>query len=178
MFDFLRRRSKLKNAAYQLFDAVVEQSRQPYFYTRLKVADTLDGRFDLICLHMILLLRRLAVENGKNSALLQRYLQEVMFENLDLSLREMGVGDLSVGKKIKAMAEAFYGRRQAYEENFHDRTALKLALLRNMYRGQEPESEKLEALVEYILTLDAHLENQTLSNMYQGQVNFDGLIEG
>jgi len=154
MFGIFKRNSKIKGAAYMLFTEIVDQARRPEFYADWHVADTLDGRFDLIILHVSLVINRLEV-NGetKQMALLIRYLQEVLFENMDMSLRELGVGDMSVGKKVKVMAEAYYGRVAAYRQAIgsDDRAeSLKPVLTRNIYRDQIPHMASLDHLVLYI----------------------------
>ena len=111
---------------------VVEQARQPVFFTEYGVPDTLDGRFELICLHAFLYLHRLKAERRTASRLCQGFF-DTMFADFDRSLREMGTGDLSVGKQVKRMAQAFYGRIRAYEEGLAgDEAALPAALARNL----------------------------------------------
>jgi len=147
-------KKKIKNAAYVLFTKIVEQARTAKFYSEWGVEDTLDGRFDLITLHLSMVINRLEQkENDKKMALMTRYIQEILFDNMDMSLRELGVGDMSVGKKVKIMAEAFYGRNGAYQKEFEsDDTGekLKAALIRNIFRGKSPEAAILDHLVLYI----------------------------
>ncbi|WP_417317654.1 ubiquinol-cytochrome C chaperone family protein [Emcibacter sp.] len=173
MFGFFSRKKKLKDTAYALFGQVVEQARLPVFYEKLGVEDSLDGRFDMICLHMFILLHRLQQEETDESGQLRRYLKEVMFENMDLSLREMGVGDLSVGKKVKAMAEAYYGRQQAYEQFLEEPGEFGEALVRNIYRGQEVEEERLKTIVQYVTDQVSALEKHDISHIYSGQQVFN-----
>src|SRR3954464_9479373 len=97
-----------RNAAELAYCRIVEQARRPGFFTDCGVPDTVDGRFELICLHAFLYLHRLKREQQGASALGQRFF-DTMFADFDRSLREMGTGDLSVGREIKRMAEAFYG---------------------------------------------------------------------
>jgi cytochrome b pre-mRNA-processing protein 3 len=130
-----RRRRKLKSDAAELYRALLRQTRQPGFYSALGVPDSFDGRFDVLVLHAYLLFRRLRQEKAAGPALSQAVF-DVMFADMDAVLREQGVGDLSVGKKIRAMAEAFYGRVKAYDEAFDaDGPALCTALARNVYAG-------------------------------------------
>ncbi|WP_321392016.1 ubiquinol-cytochrome C chaperone family protein [Emcibacter sp.] len=172
MFGLFSRRKKLRDTAYVLFGYVVDQARLPVFYDKLEVEDSLDGRFDMICLHMFMLQNRLEQEETDKSGQLRRYLKEVMFENMDLSLREMGVGDLSVGKKVKAMAEAYYGRQQAYEQALQDSEELAEALRRNIYRGNQIADEPVKMLVKYINEQVGHLEKLDIGHIYRGQQVF------
>ena len=124
--------SPVREAAEIAYRRVVEQARRPEFFTAYGVPDTLDGRFELICLHAFLYLRRLKDEAG-TAALAQRFF-DTMFVDFDRSLREIGTGDLSVGRQVKRMAEAFYGRIRAYELGLAgDDAVLATALARNLY---------------------------------------------
>ena len=100
---FKRRRSS--EAARQLHEAIVAQARQPGFYAAMGVPDTLDGRFELIALHGFLVMHRLKAEPAGTG--LAREVAEAIFSDLDASLREMGAGDLGVGRRVKKMGEAF-----------------------------------------------------------------------
>ena len=109
ILDALFGDTKVTARAAGLYGAVVAQARQVVFYRDLGVPDTVDGRFELIVLHMVLLLRRLNRE-GDDGAALRQALFDVLLDDMDRSLREMGVGDLGVGRRVKAMGKAFYGR--------------------------------------------------------------------
>lgn len=156
---------KIRDAAYILFTRIVEQARQPGFYRNWQVSDTLDGRFDLIIIHISLVVNRLQCrDRNKKYALLIRYLQEALFDNMDMSLRELGVGDMSVGKKVKIMAEAYYGRMTAYRKAIHsDNPGENLApvLIRNIYRGQAPDRIILDHFISYIDRQVKYLDKQT-----------------
>jgi len=111
--------SPLKQQAADAYMGIVAQSRQPVFYTDWQVPDTLDGRFDVLVLHLFLVLARCEDSVGEDSGpagatSFSRALAEMFFADMDRSLREMGAGDTGVGRRVKAMAEAFYGRMQAY----------------------------------------------------------------
>lgn len=121
--------------SHALYLRVVEAARQPKFYTDYAVPDTLDGRFDMIALHMFLLTHRLKKENTPEALELFRAVSEVFFADMDRSLREMGSSDTGVGKRVKNMAQAFYGRQLAYQTAVGDEAAMAEALLNNLYRG-------------------------------------------
>lgn len=129
-----------RRAAHALYSAAVTAARQPEHYLQGGVPDTVDGRFDLIVLYLHLTVERL--RQGGADAKLEDALVEVFFADMDRSLREMGVGDTGVGRRVRAMAEAFFGRAQAYGEALaaYDRGeglgGLHAALERNLYRGQ------------------------------------------
>src|SRR5690606_17513339 len=112
------RKDKHNRAAGELYRVAVQQAREPAFYADFGVPDTLDGRFETLSLHVFLLLRRLGGEVAEKEPALKlaQAIFDTMFIDMDENLREIGVGDLSVGKKVKQMAQALYGRIAAYED--------------------------------------------------------------
>ncbi len=151
---------------------VVEQARRPVFFTELAVPDTLDGRFELICLHVFLYLRRLKDE-GTGATLLGQHFVDTMFADFDRSLREIGTGDLSVGRQVKRMAEAFYGRIKAYEDGLAgDDEALRAALARNVYGTASPSQDRLIRLAAYLRRESAALAVQPSAVLLGGEVAF------
>jgi len=143
MFQFFRKRRAEKQTAYKLYKELVEQARRPVFYTDYKVADTIEGRFDMILLHLFLIDDRLE-QAGNKFMSLRRYLQEAMVSDMDRSFREIGVGDMSVGKEMKKVGSAWLGRQKAYADSFLEDApagALSAALSKNLY------SDRLDAPV-------------------------------
>ena len=117
------RRGDHSRNIHGLYGAIVAQARSPVFYTHYGVSDSVEGRFELIVLHLMLVLRRLSANwvaaserepaLGPGSAVGQR-LFDVFCRDLDDNLREMGVGDLAVPRRMRQFGEAFYGRQAAY----------------------------------------------------------------
>lgn len=165
----VRRRRKM---ARRLYAALVEQARAGGFYARLGVPDTVDGRFDVITLHAFLVFNRIKRGGGAERELGQA-LFDVMFADMDRSLREMGVGDLSVGSKVKQMVFAFYGRMAAYETALaSDDGELREALLRNVYRGRSPGKLELAELGDYVRAKAEVLAAQDMSDIADGDIAF------
>ena len=163
-----------RDAAEKLYAQLVSQSRQPAFYLDGGVADSVDGRFDLLVLNAVLVMRRLS-DNADQTKTFSQSLFDVMFENLDEALREIGIGDLSVGGKIKSMAEAFYGRVASYNDALADPAddSLKEALRRNLYRKNTSfEDRQLDLVADYVRRQMEHLERQALPVILQGEVSF------
>ena len=133
-----------------IYNSIVEQARRPEFYESLDIADTMDGRFDLIVLHAGLYLPRLKLVRNDGKRLSQSVFDQ-MFANLEFNLRELGVGDMGVPRRMKTMLSAFYGRVSAYEAALRegDAVALRSALHRNIYRGAEVDSAKVDALADF-----------------------------
>lgn len=171
MAGFLRRHAKHERAAFLLYGSAVAAARDPYLYATLGVPDTLDGRFDAIVLHVYLVVRRLDVEPEPGPALAQAVF-DAMFLDMDINLREMGVGDLSVGKRNRAMWEAFHGRSAAYAAAWQDPAALQAALTRNIWRGAAPPPGSAAALVRLAHAQAQRLAGQPLAAMLQGQITF------
>ena len=164
------RRSRTIGEARKLYARVVEQARRPEFYLRLGVADTVDGRFDMIALHAFLLMRRLKRVRTGN---LTQALFDVMFADMDQNLREMGTGDLAVGRKVKALAELFYGRVAAYEAGLAgDKGELCEGLRRNLYRKVDPPPGDVSAMAAYVRREAAALEVQETDRLAAGEVSF------
>ena len=128
------RRRRNEAIAYSLYGTIVAQARQPVLYADFAVPDTLDGRFDMIVLHASLLFHRLKHEAAEHRRLGQDVFN-LFLRDMDRNLREMGVSDIGVPKKLKTMAEAFYGRLAAYDSALSagDGDALGAALSRNIF---------------------------------------------
>jgi cytochrome b pre-mRNA-processing protein 3 len=157
----LFRSSGAQSVAERAYGAVVEAARRPVFFRDLLVPDTVDGRFELICLHAFLYLHRLKREQPRPAVLGQVFF-DTMFADFDQSLREIGVGDLSVGRHIRRMVEGFYGRVAAYEVGLSgDDASLGAALARNVY-GTVPDIDPacVAALAGYLRREAEHLEAQ------------------
>lgn len=167
----LFRRSDRDRAVDELYATVVAQARLPHFYAAWGVPDTLEGRFEMIALHAFLLLRRLKAERQRTAKLAQAFF-DLMFADIDRNLREMGVGDMGVGKRVKAMAQSFYGRIAAYDAGLAGgEDALGEALLRNVYRGEAAASGHL-ALAAYVRRQAGHLEAQDGTGLMAGRLDF------
>ncbi len=166
-------------AARQLYEAVVAQSRQPEFYRRFAVPDSVDGRFEMLLLHSFLLFHRLKGQ-GEEAKDLGQTLFDIMVFHLDQSIRLSGVGDLKVGPRLKAMGEAFYGRSQAYETALasEKKNSLEEALTRNVYgscRGEDaalPGEPVLSALAGYVREAVESLAEVPLSALMSGRISF------
>ena len=171
----LKGRKRRREAARRLYTAAVRQARQPILYTEGGVADTLDGRFDLIVLHVVPMMRRLRQcdEAGRQ---MSQALFDVMFDDMDQSLREMGVGDLRVGKRVKQMARAFYGRAKAYDQAYDQapgaerRRAIAEALERNVFNNAPPPAARVQAMAGYVETLLDALDHHSPAALLGGEI--------
>jgi len=153
------------------YTAIVAAARRPTLYEDFGVADTLDGRFDMVTLHAFVLMERLKA-GGEAAQAFSQDLADRLFLEMDHSFREMGVGDLSVAKRVRKLAEIFYGRVSAYNAALQDGPAeFSEALRRNVYPdGVSPE--KLAALARYATNLRTALASQDVARLIAGDVKF------
>jgi cytochrome b pre-mRNA-processing protein 3 len=174
------RRRQREREAFALYTGAVQAARQPAHYAALGVPDKLEGRFDLVTFHVALLVRRLRSESDPRGAALAQGVFDAMFLDMDLNLREMGVSDMIVGKRMKRLWEAFHGRAVAYEAALDggDRAALADALARNLWRCAEPgmvdgnPGEAAHRLAALGFEQAAHLATQPLAALAAGEVRF------
>jgi cytochrome b pre-mRNA-processing protein 3 len=141
MLNLLRKSAARKQEGRRLYDALVSRSREPVFFAGFGVADSLDGRFDVLAFHAWLVLAELG---GQDPA---QALTDAIFTGFDEAMREQGAGDMGISHKLKAMANAFYGRMTAYDAA-KDEEELAAALAKNLWRGSEVDS-RARALAAY-----------------------------
>ncbi len=166
--------SRFDDRAHDLYDTIVAQSRLPVFYQAGGVPDSVDGRFDLIVLHSVLVTRRLG-EAGEPGKELAQELFDLMFADMDRSLREMGVGDLKVGRRVKTMVKAFYGRAAAYDEALaqdDDGEAMQAAIRRNIFGTTEPDDDQVALMASYAQAASEMLDTQGDESLLAGKVEF------
>jgi len=160
------KRDPWETRARPLYEGVVAQARQPGFYRDCGVPDSVDGRFELIALHIFLVLRRLKADTGDGGGLGQALI-DVMFQDMDQSLRELGAGDLGVGPRVKRMAQGPFGRIAAYEDGLCGPPAnLEAALRRNLYGTVTAEPDQVRAMAGY---LRATAEDLTRWNLAEAE---------
>lgn len=183
LLDFLKLRDKTASVR-GAYVSIVKQARRPELYASGCAPDNFDGRFDMMALHVHLVLRRMrALGMGRSD--IGQDLFDMFFRDMDQAMREAGVGDMGVGKKVQKMVEAFYGRATAYdgvldaqadngagENASSDISDIYDILSRNLYPDDaiSPQQEAgLRALTAYALALEIHLEGLTLDDILSGQ---------
>ena len=168
----LFRRNRYRHQAHATYVSIVEQARAPDFFLRYEVPDTLDGRFEMIALHMFLVLNRLKAEHDATEEFAQA-LFDAMFADLDRGLREMGATDMGVGKRVKEMAKGFYGRIAAYERGLAgDDETLSEALKRNLYGTTQPRPASVAAIVRYMRAQAQALARQPVAAFFDNEIKF------
>lgn len=153
MLNALRRSAARRRAAESLSAAIGGRAREPKFFRDLGVPDTFDGRFDMVALHGWLVLERLEAEGARA---VSQALVNALFYGFEDALRDQGVSEMGMGRRVKKMADAFYGRLRVYGEAA-DRNELAEAVLRNIYRGVAGRAEVAGRLADYVLAARVRL---------------------
>lgn len=161
-----------KEAGRALFQALAAQARRPAFYASLGVADTVEGRFELYVMHLVLVLHRLKGQ-GAQAAETSQATFDTFLDNLDEGLRDMGVGDLSVGKKMRKLGEAVYGRMKGYDRAFAEadpQAALEALIVRTVF--QERAQAGAAALARYADATVRNLAAQPLGEVLAARLDW------
>ena len=158
--------------AEMLYVAAIEVARRPVFFQQFGVQDTVDGRFDTLSLVVILIMRRLK-NCGVDGKKISQQLFDSMFADMDLSLREMGAGDIGVSKRVRVMAEAFLGRLNAYviALDKNDRLAMGAAMRRNLFRNDADVDPLGNGAVDYVFALASEISNLDRDDLLLGNLN-------
>lgn len=133
MLNLLRKTSARKQEGLRLYEGLVTRAREPVFFRDFGVADTIDGRFDMVVLHAWLALSALKAADRNEAA---QGLTDAIFVGFDEAMREQGAGDMGLSRKMKAFADAFYGRLSVYGQSANEED-LAAALARNLWRGAD-----------------------------------------
>ncbi len=170
----LFRRDPQAGTIAALYGAIVAQARHPSFYLGFGVPDTTEGRFDMIVLHLALLCRRLGRE-GATAPSLGQGVFDMFCRDMDHNLREMGVGDLTVPKKMQKLAEAFYGRLEVYDRALAaaGEQDLAVALARNVL-GEAAPSGSARRLAAYVRAAARRLDETPLAALKGEALSFPG----
>ena len=181
MFGLFKRKKPYEQQAWFVFETVQEQSRKSEFYADLSVPDTTEGRFDLLILHMFLVIERLKSE--ENGPEFSQNLFDVAFQSIDQGFREIGIGDMGVPKRMRKLMLGFNGRVHIYDEALseNDTDKLKHALERNVYFSlvERPENldNTLDKLAEYVQINLQYLQGQSADAIMGGTIKFKDLNE-
>ena len=180
MFKALFGRNINNDLAHALYGVVVARARDPQFYVNYRVPDTFDGRFEMLVMHLFLLHNRLKDEDQKSRQISQLVF-DAFIDDMDAALREAGVGDQSVPKRISKMTKVFYGRTGAYESALMEEDvagALSQVIGRNLF----PESnapDEMSHLGAYMAWQARDLERKSADDITQKAAAFEGpLLEG
>ena len=163
--------------ARQLYQTILEQARNPILYTQYQVPDTVDGRYDLILLHAIVVIDLLqgAAESGQK---LGQGIFDIMFRDLENGVREIGVSDMSIARHFRRMSQGFNGRRIAYSAALaaQDAAVMQDAVTRNIFRKSTDDVAASAAqLTQYIFAQYNALQTAGLDKLFTGTAHFSPL---
>lgn len=175
---FGRRREANRTITDALYGEIVAAARQPAFYSDWNVPDTPLGRFEMLSVQVFLFLHRLRAETGAAREVAQ-IVTDDFFADVEDSLRELGIGDLGVPKRMKKLARMFYGRTTAYADALErgDRAALAAALARNI-RPDSIDWPEAGALAGYVMAVNGHLAAQASEDILAGRISYPEQKEG
>ncbi len=161
-----------KRVADRLFRDSVVQARHVWFYREARVPDTTAGRFDMITLHLFLLSDRLRAM-GDDGSELERLLAERFIDELDITFREMGTGDMGVGPKVRKLAQQFYNRLSRYRAGMGEGPEALVSELHDILFNHAPERQAdAERIAAYLLRARHHLAGLTDEALQKGEVTF------
>ena len=165
---------KQESVAENLYAQAIAIARTPKIYIDYGVTDDVDGRFDALCLVVMLVMRRLKdIDGGKD---VSQELFDSMFADMDLSLREMGAGDIGVSKRVRVMAEGFMGRLENYASALDngDDEMLAQALARNLLRTPEAKNQAVQSgLVGFVRNLADRIDSVSAKDLLSGKMNIE-----
>lgn len=170
---FQTKPSREQRVAVLLYEQVVAAARAPDLYARAGVPDTLEGRVDSIAMHAFLLFRRMSGRAGWDDV--GGALSDEIVADFDRSLREMGIGDMSIGKKVKKMAQVFFSRFDAYWGAVQGKDGaeeLNALLRRTVFQDLPVAEANVEAMSDYFDRQSAHLFGQDDAEILRGRVTF------
>lgn len=175
MLNWLKTRTEDRCKARELYGAVVTAARQPAFYSGCGVEDTPEGRYEMIAVHLYLVLERLHGAGSEADRIAQRVV-ETFVTDMDDSMREMGVGDLSVGKKVKRSAAGLYQRFSAYRAATAQSSESLADRLREFVPGVAGHPRGAPAIAAYMAASSARLAAQDLTELFGGTASFPNEI--
>jgi cytochrome b pre-mRNA-processing protein 3 len=164
------------NAGMQpLYEAIVREGRHLVWYEQAQVPDSLDGRFDMIAAIFSLVLMRLEKEGNRGQEI--AWLTEIFISDMDGQLRQIGIGDMIVGKHMGRIVGALGGRVGAYRQALEHGADLREAIVRNIYRGEKPEEKALDALANGLANYHAALQERDATAIITGRIPDSGVAE-
>ena len=169
MLGLFKSKNPYQVAAANVYAALLQKTRVPVFYESYAVPDSFDGRFDLLLLHVFVVIERTLDDGGKGAEAFNQALFDETFKDMDQTLREMGIGDMGVPKHMRKMMKAFNGRMHAYKDGLKNHT-LQAALEKNLYGTIEVSDDILNKMEQYVLTQLNHLKTQDIQDILAGEL--------
>jgi cytochrome b pre-mRNA-processing protein 3 len=175
MFRWFAGRAARKEAAERIYDAIVAQSRNPSFYIRCNVPDTLSGRFDMLVIHMFVVLQILKL-GGREGQLLAQEIVEAFIREMDTMVRDLGVSDRNVPKEVRKIAQLFYGQLLAYSTALQreDTRGLSNEVWKSFQSSEGGNEQQIssEPIAVYIQQSIKNIQEMPLNMLLQGNIRF------
>lgn len=173
MFALLKKQNVYAQSARAVYAEALAHSRAPYFYEEFGVPDSFDGRFDLLLLHVFLVMQRTLEDSAEQAEEFNQALFDATFADMDQTLREMGIGDMGVPKHMRKMMRGFNGRMHAYQEALVS-GELQASLRRNLYGTLDGVDDDVLAKMERkVLEMLAFLKTQSSEAIFAGEIQFE-----
>lgn len=186
MFNFFHKgQVPYKNESFALYHTAMQQARNPIFFEDMSVPDTVEGRFEMVCAHVALIIARISIEIEENTndpdlMALSQALFDAMFTDMEESLRQIGIGDMGIPRRMKYMMQSLNGRihligAAAYE---NDEQQLNKAIKKNIYGTVEKAVPKkiIDLMRVYLIETAQILKDQSIQDFLNGNVRFKGEI--
>jgi cytochrome b pre-mRNA-processing protein 3 len=179
IFSLFRKNNPERDAAFRQYALLTEAGRWPDFYLQGNAPDTVIGRFEVISLLLILYFRRTAEIGGKAKEIAQ-YVADAFFEDLDHSIRELGVGDHGVPKRLKKLAQMFYGRLDSYGAALDagDAEALEAALKRNLHPETKDPALSMRWVADYMIAAERAFKAAPAETVLRGDAQVPPVAAG
>ncbi|MFB9951110.1 ubiquinol-cytochrome C chaperone family protein [Rhizobium puerariae] len=177
IFGLFKKKNHNQAIVNRQYAALTTVARTPFFYSDLDVPDTVMGRFEMLSVAMILFFRRTAKSAPSGQELAQEIV-DAFFQDIDHSIRELGIGDQSVPKRMKKLAGMFYGRLETYAAALEGRDgeALAAALRRNIYPGRE-EAPSMRGLADWMIAAETALAGVSEDEISRGEAVLPSPVE-
>lgn len=171
MFNLFKKRESSQQLVENTHHHLISFARNEFFFTKLGVLDTLEGRLDMVIIHLFLAIEHLERLPEPAPSFAQE-LMDFAFVSFDRGLREAGVGDTTVPKRMKKLAAIYVGRSKAYKDAAENKNDLAQALLRNVYGLGSSLENKAEALADYMINSRAQIAPQSFESILQDGFHF------
>ena len=174
---FFKKKKNYETISNEIYQKIVKFSRNKIFYTKYKVPDTIDGRFDMLVLITIIIVFRLS--KIKNDGIkLSQNIFDVVFRDLDFSLRELGAGDVSVSNNMKKLISSYMGRQKVYLKAFENsnKDLLALSFKNNIYRNNKQKKDLIILLSTNIFKIIKKLDVIEDKKILNGDFDFNDCL--
>lgn len=173
MFRWFAERSARREAAEKIYDAIVAQSRNPVFYVRCGVPDTLSGRFDMLVIHMFIVMHNLRMGDNEGK-LLGKEIIEAFVREMDSMVRDLGIANIYVAQEVRKIADLFYKQLIIYTTAVENRNkrSLSEAIWKSFQSGDDTANVAADVIADYVFHALENMREMPLNLLLQGNLEF------